>query len=318
MDYIYNEIKKYGKVKANESLAKHCSFKVGGIAKYFISVNNIKFLEELLKFLDAEGIKYIIIGGGTNLLFSDNDFEGVVIFNACNAKEISVEDPEVLIVESGCLNSEIAQFALKNSLSGFEWGIGVPGTIGGAVRGNAGLPEAEIKDSLQKVLVYENGEILEYDSAACVFSYRNSIFKKNKAIILQAWLKLKKTDGSVIQKKTFDLLSKRTNSQPQGFPTAGCTFKNVSIDFFSEEVLDLIPQNFVESGKVPAGWLIDSCGLKDFTVGGAKVSDKHANFILNFSSAKAIDILNLIEQIKEKVYNKYKVLLEEEIQLINF
>lgn len=315
MDEIYTEIKNFGKLKINESLAKHSSFKVGGTTKYFIEVSDLENFIELLKYLDKNNINYLVIGGGTNLLFSDDDFDGVIILNKCNKKSIDVD---VIEVESGCSTAEISQFSLQNELSGFEWGIGVPGTIGGAVRGNAGLPTGEMKDNFLKALVYENGEVLEYDFDDCDFSYRHSIFKEKKAIILKVYLKLKKSVSKDIQKKTIDFLTKRSISQPQGYPSAGCSFKNVFIDEFEEEILDEIPQEFIENALVPAGWLIEKSGLKGFKIGGAQVSEKHANFILNKNDASALDIFKLIEEIKEKVYNKFRVNLKEEIQIINF
>lgn len=315
MDKVYNDLKDFGQLKINESLAKYCSFKVGGKADYFINVNDLDKMIELLKYLDSNNIDYVIIGGGSNLLFADKNFEGVVILNKCNKKYL---ENDLVICESGCSTADIAQFALQNELSGFEWGIGVPGTIGGAVRGNAGLPDGELKDNFFKALVYEDNDLVEYDWEQSGFSYRNSIFKKKKNVILKVWLKLSKGLSQDVQKKTLNFLTKRSLSQPQGYPTAGCTFKNVFIDEFEEEMLDEIPENFIENAVVPAGWLIEKSGLKSFRIGGAEVSEKHANFIINKNNASAEDIEKLIEQIKEKVYNKFKVKLKEEIQLINF
>ncbi|PIR77964.1 MAG: UDP-N-acetylenolpyruvoylglucosamine reductase, partial [Candidatus Magasanikbacteria bacterium CG10_big_fil_rev_8_21_14_0_10_36_16] len=181
MDQIYTTLRKFGKVKLNEPMSKHTTFKLGGPVKYFITIDNADKLVEVLNFLREENVEFIIIGGGSNVLCSDKEFDGVVIKIANN--EIKLLEDNVLQADAGCVTVAVARESVKFNLTGFEWGIGVPGTIGGAVRGNAGAMGGDMSGNLSKVEVYRQGEILELSNEECEFAYRESIFKHNNDVV---------------------------------------------------------------------------------------------------------------------------------------
>ncbi len=311
MDELYGEIKKHGKVRMREPLAKHTTFKIGGPADFFVIVSERDHLVSLVKYLDSQGVGYTMLGGGSNLLVSDEGYQGVVVSVKCNELKV---DGGVVIVDAGCTMAGVAQEAGQAGLSGFEWGVGVPGTVGGAVIGNAGVPGSEMKDSVEKVEVYRDGEVLELSNEDCEFGYRDSIFKHNTDIVLRVWLKLGKSDDG---KTILEYIEHRNQTQPKGQASSGCTFKNVELS--EEEVEEMkgrIPEEFLAKKRIPAGWLVDQARMKGKKVGGAQVSEHHANFIINLGDATCQDVLSLIAEIKEKVYTIYSISLEEEVRII--
>lgn len=313
MREYYEELKKYGKVKLKESLTKNTTFKVGGIAHFFIEVTEEEKLISLLNFLNSEDIPYFVLGGGSNVLFSDEGFEGVVI--KLQTSELKLREGNEIVVAAGVLLNKVVNFALQNKLSGMEWGTGIPGTVGGAVRGNAGAMGKENANCLVKVKIWRDGEVFELDKTECGFGYRESIFKNNKDVILSAVYKLTPGDEKSIKEIMQTYLKQRTGRFPN-LPSAGSFFKNIEVNKWSGKKEDL-PEIFWERGKIPVGWLVEQVGMKGFTIGGAKISDEHGNFIINFSNAKQADILSLVETIKEKVYNKFGIELEPEVKIIN-
>ena len=311
MSELYKQLKDYGHVKINEPLAKHTTFKIGGRASFFIEVKENDSLVKLLNFLSENGIEYYILGGGSNILFSDDDFEGVVI----KISNFKFQISNCLIeADAGVVLGKIVNEAIKNELAGLEWGAGIPGTVGGAVRGNAGAMGKDISLILEKVEVWENGEVVKYGKDDCKFEYRGSKFKKDGGIILRAWFKLEKGDKAEILKTVQGYLKQRSGRYP-AFPSAGSFFQNLDLKNWPGDKKDLLPI-FIERKKIPAGWLIEQCGLKGFSIGGAKVSEEHGNFIINFDHASQSDILQVVEAVKEKVYNKYGVALVPEVEII--
>ena len=313
MDEIYKKLKTFGKVRLNEPMSKHTTFKIGGLVKYFVIAEEITKLVELLNYLSGEGIEYYVLGGGSNILFQDGDYEGIVI--KIKNVECKMLDNRVIEVDSGVLLGQVMGLAMQNGLSGMEWSAGIPGTVGGAVRGNAGAFGQATADSLEKVEVWQDGEIITMTKEECKFGYRKSIFKENKNIvILRAWFKLKKADKQDIVKKVQEIIQIRSGKYPT-LPSAGCFFTNVDIKEWTGDKSEL-PNIFIERGKVPAGWLVEQVGLKGCQVGGAQVGESHCNFIVNKEKATQVDILNLMAEIKEKVYNKFGVNLEEEVEIV--
>lgn len=311
MEY-YQELKKYGKVRLKEKLAKHTTFQIGGEANFFIEVVDEDKLIALLNFLQAENISYFILGGGSNVLFSDEIFDGVII-NIKNNK-ITVKE-NMIEAQSGVMLAQIVSLALENKLTGLEWGIGIPGTVGGAVRGNAGAMGKETATCLDRVKVWRDGEIMEISNEDCQFGYRESVFKKNNDVILSASFKLDSGEVGEIKTAMQKYLQQRTGRYPS-FPSAGSFFKNINVDKWSGKKEDL-PDLFWERGKIPVGWLVEQVEMKGYTIGGAKISDEHGNFIINFSKGSQADILSIVEEVKEKVYNKFKIELEPEVEIIN-
>jgi UDP-N-acetylmuramate dehydrogenase len=311
---LYNQLKQFGHVKANEPMNKHTTFKIGGQVDYFLTIGSMDSLVDALKFLDSEGVSYFILGGGSNMLVRDEGFRGVAI----QIKDTRCEIQDTVVqCAAGCSTVEVAQKSIAAGLTGFEWGVGVPGTIGGAVRGNAGAMGGEMKDSVDRVEIYRDGEIVEITNAECEFGYRDSVFKHQSDIILRVYLRLKKTEDVSGMKQAMDNLMYRNKTQPQGYASIGCIFKNVEYRIWNLESRKIdLPDEFIKKGKVSAGWLIDQSGMKGVRVGNAQVSERHGNFIVNLGGATAQDVLSLIEQVKEKVYDTTGVEIEEEIQII--
>jgi len=317
---MYTELKKFGKVKLNEPLAKHTTFKIGGPAEAFVIVEQTQKLVDLLKHLDGEGIPYFILGGGSNMLAADEVFEGVVIKVKTSAHEVQ---GDTLICDAGCNTVAMAQSSMKAGLAGFEWGVGVPGTIGGAVRGNAGAMGGEMQDRVEKVEAYVDGEVTELSGEECKFDYRSSRFKKSGGVVLRIWLRLEAGNPDVPgMKKAIEHLQYRNSTQPQGFASTGCIFKNPDFEKNKDlllkhfEASDEKVKGFADVGKISAGWLVEQAGMKGERVGGAQVSERHGNFIVSVDGASAKDVLELIELVKVHVLEKIGVELEEEVALL--
>lgn len=311
MNTLYTNLKKYGKVKSNALLSKCTTFRIGGPAKFLVEVLENTKLVELLNFLSAEEQDFFILGGGSNLLLSDEGFDGVAVKIKCS--NIEVVD-KMIICDAGVSLGVAVNTATQNSLTGLEWGAGIPGTIGGAVRGNAGAMGKDMSRNVSKVEVWENGEVKEMDNAECEFSYRDSGFKNNNAVILRVWLKLAKGDPKEILSQVQLYLGQRSGKFPP-YPSAGCFFKNLKLEKWPNHPKDL-PPLFIERGAVPAGWLIEQAGVKGLEKGGAAISDKHCNFIVNKNEASQSDVLAIVEEVQTRVYNKFKVEVELEVEIV--
>jgi UDP-N-acetylmuramate dehydrogenase len=333
MTPLYKQLKQFGAVKTQVLMSRYTTFKIGGAAAYMLIVDNTDSLVGALSMLDAEGIVWQIIGGGSNMLVSDAGYDGVMI--QIKSKKIDVVG-DTLVVDAGVPTVFVAQESMKAELRGFEWGVGVPGTIGGAVRGNAGAMGKEMHDDVQSVRAYTDGEVIEYSNTECEFDYRDSRFKSGQEVILDVTLSLSpytSTEQKLeSRKQMLDFLKYRNETQPKGFASTGCIFKNVNLQTAdgsqqtaqkNKELLlahfdetDEVIQKFLKVGKISAGWLVEQVGMKGAKVGGAEVSSVHGNFVINNGTATAADVLMLIEQIKEAVYTKYSITLEEEVHII--
>ncbi|MDD5341115.1 MAG: UDP-N-acetylmuramate dehydrogenase [Patescibacteria group bacterium] len=300
----------------NIPLSKYTTFKIGGDAKYFFIANNSDELIKAISDAQKKKINYIVLGGGSNVLVSDAGFDGLVIINKSDAIKI---EKNIVKAGSGVLLFNVVNKSIENNLSGLEWAAGIPGTIGGAVRGNAGAYRGQMSDSIIKVEVLRDGKIISLDKKDCGYGYRQSIFQNNKDLILSVELQLQKGDRVESEKKIKEILADRKNKQPLEFPSAGSVFKNVMID----DTIDLsrfinLPKEYLEYKKIPAAWLIDSLDLRGKTIGGAQISTKHANFIINTGKANANDVIQLISLVKMKVRNKYEIELHEEVEYVGF
>ncbi|OGH72056.1 MAG: UDP-N-acetylenolpyruvoylglucosamine reductase [Candidatus Magasanikbacteria bacterium RIFCSPLOWO2_01_FULL_43_20b] len=311
MDAIYQQLKQFGKVKPNEPLAKHTTFKIGGQARFLVIVEDREQTIGLLNFLSAEGINYFILGGGSNLLFSDDNFDGVIIKVTSYKLQVT---KNVVEADAGVPLAKILNITMEHGLSGMEWSAGVPGTIGGAARGNAGAFGSDIASNVDRVEVWRNGEVIILSKEECNFGYRSSGLKKDGAVILSVWFKFPVGNKQEIMAKVQKNLQARQGKFPP-FPSAGCFFKNIKLDKWPGKKEDL-PPIFLERGTVPAGWLVEQAGIGGLTVGGAKVDASHCNFVVNVDKATQSDVLKLVEIVKEKVYNKFGVELEQEVEVV--
>ena len=280
----------------NEPMSKHTSFKIGGPAKLFVSPADSNTLSELITNCKNYDIPTVYFGNGSNILFNDYGFDGVVI-STSRMTEISLQDENVIECGSGVKNSVLCQFALENSLSGFEFLWGIPGTVGGAAFMNAGAYGGEIKDVIVGCeYITADGEIKEMSSDEMDLSYRHSIFSENGGIITKVRLRGRLDNKEVIRTLMDELMERRRTKQPLEFPSAGSVFKR--------------PEGYF------AAALIEECGLKGESVGGAQVSEKHSGFIINTGNATASDVKQLVEIIKETVFMQKGVQLECEIRVI--
>lgn len=310
------------KFQKNISLANFSTFKIGGKIKYFLKAKNEKEIVEAIKWAKEEKLSFFILGGGSNILFSDKKFKGLVIkIENCRLQIVDCK----IVAEAGVPLQKLVFESVKKGLSGLEFAAGIPGTLGGAIRGNAGAFGGEMKNVVEKVRVLrvKNKEfkIEELKNDECEFGYRESIFKKKKNwIILSAILKLKKGKKKEIEKEIKEILKKRKERQPLDFPSAGSVFKNVPLEKVPKEIQEIFKDKIKREPFpcLPAGALIEAVGLKGYQIGGAKISEKHANFILNVKNAKAKDVLKLINLIKKKVKEKFKIKLKEEIEIVRF
>lgn len=309
-------------IQTNIPLKKHSNFKIGGPASYFFDFKSDESLREALsewKELKKD-LPIFILGGGTNILFSDEGFDGLILKDSISY--IKRED-NILTVGSGTLVSDLVGFCVQNSLTGFEWAGGLPGTVGGGVRGNAGAFMGEMKDGLIEVISIDT-KTLEFktrNKEECRFGYRQSVFKNGSGkneIIMSVKFKFKKGDREEIKKKTQEKIDYRIDRHPLDLPNIGSTFKNVDVDSVSKKVLDEF-KNSIKPDPfpvIPVAKLLIGADFKGREIGGAKFSERHPNFIVNFNNAKSRDVLALIELAKKEIKEKYGISLEEEIMIV--
>ncbi len=294
---IYNklvEILQEDRVKAEEPMRKHTTFQIGGAADFLATPGSADEVRAVVDLCKAEGIAYYIIGNGSNLLVSDKGIRGVVVQIGREMSRIECEG-EVIRAQAGALLSAVAARALKESLAGFEFAAGIPGTLGGACVMNAGAYGGEMKDVLEDVTVLTpEGEIRKLSVAQMELGYRTSAAARKGYIVLEAGLRLKKGTGDEIKALMEELRDKRVSKQPLEYPSAGSTFKR--------------PEGFF------AGKLIQDAGLRGFEVGKAQVSKKHCGFVINRGGATAADVAELMRQVSEKVEVQFGVRLEPEVK----
>lgn len=311
------------KLQNNVLLKNFSNYKIGGPAKLFVEVETTEELKEILKQAKyPKGVrndngKVFILGSGTNILIDDKGFEGLVIHNKIEGINILDESIEV---GSGTLIKDLLNFCIENSLSGLEWAGGLPGTVGGAVRGNAGAFKGEIKDSVVETKSLNAGNFEEKvrNNSECDFGYRDSIFKSGEGaseFITQIVLGLVPGDKDEIREKIQQRIDYRDNRHPMNYPSIGSIFKNIPLDSLSfglqKEFSLLIKAD--PFPLVPVNKLLALCDLKRRRVGGAMISDKHANFIVNVDNATSEDVKALIGIAKQAIKDKYNIFLEEEI-----
>ena len=298
MQEIYKQLIENGINKENilldEPMSMHTSFKTGGKADILVKAYSVKEIKSVLKISKENSIPLFVLGNGTNLLVKDEGFRGIIL--QVKLEDIKIDGTEV-VVQSGVKNAVLSKKLTDNSLTGFEFASGIPGTIGGAIKMNAGAYGSEIKDIVTEVAYLDyNGNIHTINNLECEFSYRHSRFFNEKAIIIETKLNLQYGNKEEIENKVKELLKQRKEKQPLEYPNAGSTFKR--------------GENYITAK------LIDECGLKGYTIGGAQVSEKHAGFIVNKINATSSDILKLIEYVQDCVKEQTGKEIELEIEII--
>lgn len=283
--------------RQNEPMSKHTSFKIGGNADAYIKVNTLSKLSTILKECQDSNVDYMILGNGSNLLVSDEGIRAAVIRLDGDFRKITLVDDTTIFCGAGATLAYLCKFALNCGLSGLEFAWGIPGTVGGAVFMNAGAYDGEMKDVVHSVShISPSGEIGRIEKDDLKFGYRTSVYRSNNMIITGITLKLKKGNSDEIRAKMDDYMSRRSTKQPLEYPSAGSVFKRPEGNF--------------------AGTLIEQCGLKGKTCGGAQVSEKHAGFIINKSNATAKDVRDLISLIQKTVSDKTGYNLECELIIL--
>ena len=305
-------------VKKNVSLKDYTTFKVGGSAKFFFQAKTKQDIIKAVSLARELNLPFFILGSGSNLLIDDKGYNGLVI----NIKSSGFEINDLTIkADCGIMLGHLVNISAGAGLSGLEWATGIPGTIGAALRGNTGAFDHSISELVKSAdVLTETGTVKQFENKDCGFSYRDSAFKRKNLIILCVELFFKKGNKDLIRKIIKKNLDQRIKNQPLGIPSAGSIFKNCESKITNLNLLRLFPEldEFNKKGVIPAAFLIEKCGLKGKKIGGAQVSEKHANFIVNFDGAKSKDILILIKLIKKEVKNKFGINLKEEIQFLKF
>ena len=282
------------KLKKNESLSRHTTFRIGGPAKYFIEAKTSEELALALDFAKKNKLKTFFLGKGSNVLFSDKGFNGVVIKPAFSRVEVQGDR---IIAEAGASLHKLINIAMNHSLTGLECVCGIPGSVGGAVAMNAGVGKSAIGDKILRVWGLDKSQILKVKSQKeCKYNYRKSIFQKGSMVITRVEFQLAKGDKKQIRETIKQMWAKRLEKQPYDLPSAGSVFKNPKGRF--------------------AGQLIEEAGCKGMRVGDAEVSEKHANFIINAGKACAKDVESLMDLIQKQVRRKFKIKLEPEIVIL--
>lgn len=297
LENVMKLLEEDGIIKEDVSLKTLTTFKVGGISKYVFYPSDVLSLKKALVLFKENNINYKIFGNGSNIIPSDKVYNGVLI-KLSFLNNLKIED-EVVEVEAGYSLMKLAKDVIKLGLSGLEWANGIPGTIGGAVYMNAGAYKQDISSVLKSIMVIDrNMDIITLNNSDLDFSYRHSRLMEEELICIKATLKLEKKDISLIEEVVSKRKEKRIETQPLEYPSAGSVFRNPTNDY--------------------AGRLIEECNLKGKQIGGALISNKHANFIINKDNATGEDVLKLINLAKKEVKEKFDIELKQEQELFNF
>ena len=278
----------------DEPMREHTTFRVGGPAKCLFLPKDVKEIKAVIDYCKENKVKYYILGNGSNVLFSDEGFDGYIIQIYSQFNSIDVQDG-LIYAQAGALLSRIAMTARNESLTGLEFAAGIPGTLGGAIVMNAGAYDGEMKDVVEYVDILDSGEVKRFTGSEMDFGYRHSIVKGDM-VVLGAALRLRPGVQSEIDELMQRLRLARTSKQPLEYPSAGSTFKR--------------PEGYF------AGKLIEDSGLKGYRVGDAMVSEKHCGFVINVGNATSKDIVTLIDDVKNTVNEKFGVVLEPEVKII--
>ncbi|MCB5569821.1 UDP-N-acetylmuramate dehydrogenase [Mediterraneibacter faecis] len=296
---LYNRlctITKQENVMKDEPMKKHTTFRIGGPADYFVTPESKEEIQAIVELCKKEEIPYSLIGNGSNLLVGDKGYRGVILQIFKKMNQIRVEENKIY-AGAGALLSKIAATALSESLTGFEFAAGIPGTLGGAVRMNAGAYGGEMKQVLESVEVMTaDGEFLTIPVEEMGLAYRTSVVEQKNYIVLEAVISLEKGNPEKIKEVMDDLKEKRVTKQPLEYASAGSTFKR--------------PEGYF------AGKLIEDAGLRGFRVGDAQVSEKHCGFVINRGNASAAEVMELMRQVEDRVEENSGVRLEAEVRRI--
>ena len=302
------------KFEDNYLLKNITTLQIGGPAKKFVEVYSVDELIEAIKYAKDNnppaGGGFLVIGGGSNLLVSDEGINFLIIQNKITG---IASQGQALRVQSGTILQDLVDYSIQHGLSGLQKLTGIPGTVGGAVYGNAGAYGQTISDNI--ISVATPGNTLSKDE--CEFNYRDSIFKRNKLPILEVTFELEKGNSRLLQKEADEVLKKRLVKYPPGIKCPGSFFKNIVASTFTKEILDKIPHEKIVYGKLPAGSLLEEVDAKGDSLDGIYIADYHANLFINKDSGTAKAFYDLAKKYAELVKERFGITLEPEVQLIN-
>lgn len=307
-------------LQENISLAKYTTFKVGGSAKYFAVCENVNEVRDAISWANEKNLPIFVLADGSNVIASEKGFGGLVLRIAINYVS---HEGNILDAGSAASMEELVNTSVDNGFSGIEWAGGLPGSFGGAIRGNAGAFGGEMKDVIKEVvsISLKNGKEITRDNKECGFEYRGSVYKEHpQEVIIYAKLDLKKGDKNKLREIADSRIKHRKEKHPLEFPNSGSIFKNTPVEKVPPDQLDQWKDNVKTDPfpVVPTAKIIADAGLQGMKVGGAEVSTKHSNYIVNTGNATGEDIQELINKIKTAIYEKYEIELEVEPELLGF
>lgn len=316
MDWLQKLKNQFGdKIKEDKKFSELTTLKIGGPIKAFLQTDTQENLVEVLTFCNKEQIPFLIIGGGSNLLVNDSGVDTLVIKNSVTG---ITQSENKLAIQSGTTLQDLVDYTLEHGLSGLHKMTGIPGTVGGAIYGNAGAYGQTISDHITSVRFFDGEKIKDFSKEECGFEYRSSIFKQNKDfVVLEAEFTLEKNDPEKIEEESKNILAQRIKKYPPGIKCPGSFFKNIVASALTPPQLAAIPEEKIVYGKVPAGALLEDVGAKGARLGSIEVADYHANLFINKGGGKAIDFFELAGSLQKKVKERFGVELEPEVQLIN-
>jgi len=300
------------KLEEKVKLDKYNTYGVGGRADYFLKAQKKEDLVEAISFVREKNIPYIVLGKGSNILFSDSDYSGLVILN--ELKGIEREGDKINVL-SGATLAEVVKFSKEEGLSGAEFLAGIPGTLGGAILGNAGAFGRSLGEIVESVDFLTEGGIERIEKNSLEFGYRDSGFKRTRGVIVSALISLHESTKGAVEEKVREILDQRKDKHPKG-RTCGSFFKNIEAASLPPEVQEKL-KNYENHDKIPAGKLIEAAGLKGMRVGDVEVSQVHANFLVNTGHATSSDIGMLAKTIEVKVLEIFGVNLEPEVRIVD-
>jgi len=299
-----------------EPLSAHTTLKMGGPAKYFMEAKQQRRLLDAVRLAKSQNIQFMVIGDGSNLLVSKRGFEGLIIKNSVTSIK---SKGKVVTVEMGTKLQALVDYTIKKGLAGMQSLAGIPGTVGGAIYGNAGAYGQTISDCLVKLKVFDGKKTLWFSKKACKFSYRESFFKNSHYVLLEAKFKFpNKQHQTTLKKQAKEILGARAKKYPKGIYCPGSFFKNFPIEKISKKKLNSIPPDRIVFGKLPAGYLLEVVGAKGAKRGKIKIADYHANLFINIGGGIPQDFYGLAKFYQRKVMQKFGITLEPEVQLVGF
>lgn len=314
------------KFSENYPLSQVTTLKIGGPAKLFVAVETSQDLVEAIQYAKQNNLDYLVIGGGSNLLVNDAGIDSLVIKNEITGIK---QAGEIVRVKSGTILQDLVDYSIAHGLSGLQKLTGIPGTVGGAVYGNAGAYGQTISDNILSVVVLSNSELVEGESKdlsqlrvtlskkECSFGYRDSGFKKNHDTILEVWFQFEPADPQTLAKEAKDVLSKRLVKYPKGIKCPGSFFKNIVAETLPKNILAKIPPTKITYGKISAGYLLEAVGALGQSLDGIEIASYHANLFINKDKGSAQAFYDLAKKYAQKVEQKFGITLEPEVQLVN-